>query len=760
MAKDKRRKDDSDKDIVSLDLHYNFISYPTHWHYPYSLNEFEKYSLPNHNNTKQQEYFKNSGYIKYTIKNNGKLTTDFRQNSSKEIYISGSEIRGRIRSNLEILSFSYPEFVEGKRILYRDIAASNDNRKDAYNKSLGIDGNKKINEVVRAGYLQKIDNKYYIYPAKPVGDKNFYAVEEYKLIQDGVVSKMGCNMSMYKWEDCEFDEITNKKLSLAKLDYKIKEYINTSKLNSEAFKRARENVFITKKDKWDKIKNLKEKANKDVNKLIKDTLHRLKQELRKEFNNLHKDYNFFNRHEKLFDYYLNRMEYKLEIRKTYDNLQRNNKFIPYEEPITFGLDGNKGISIVKKAHGNDKGEILQKGILYCSNNVNNKRRHYVVGEMSFQNPIRIEDGLINSYKDNLKRFRVTNNIIKDFYNIFQDKNNSKNKVVFYLTNDEDKIINIGRTPYMKVSYKNTIKDIIEKKNPQDKTSTNNISYSDAIFGFTGKGDNKRQAYKSRVRFTNAVIKGESLLKKENLFLPQPHASAFGMYLKQDNPQRIISYADNIDEIHLRGYKFYKIRDEEKSFKFNERLKNMITVKKVLISKNSIEGKIYFNNLSDAELGLLLISIDISLLDGNDKEYFELFGGAKAYGYGKCEIAIDNVHLEKQYKDSLPDFEDSPYNIYTDYLKFVKSYKNEMKNFLKENNRTIEEYKLSKKAVVNMANEEHYLDYVNEEKGENRNLIYQSNQILKSLVDTKNNSTLQRMSREDIAMTLSKKFNIR
>lgn len=386
--------------------------------------------------------------------------------------------------------------------------------------------------------------------------------------------------------------------------------------------------------------------------------------------------------------------------------------------------------------------------------------------MSSEDLIIIEDDVRNLYDESLKRFKIPGSNspyikekIKNFYDIFGDKEN--NKVVFFLIDDNNKIINIGRTPYMKISFKNSIKNIIDKKNPKDKTNISHISYVDGIFGFTRKGEDRKHAYKSRVRFTNAIINCSSSLKEEDFFLPQPYPNFSGMYLKQTDivsSKNIMSYANDIEDIELRGYKFYKIRDREKSFRYHKDYEKMVSVRKVLGAGIEITGRIYFNNLTNAELGLLLASIDLSLLDDNKATYYELIGGAKAYGYGKCQMNIKNVYLEKEYE--VRNFDDLGFESCKDYSKFIDDYKEDMKVLLEENSRTIEEYKFSKKLISDIENELHYLDFLNANRGKDKMSAYKQGQILIPLEDIMSEPYLTRISNKDMHEILSKKFKIK
>ncbi|EPS52105.1 hypothetical protein CFSAN002368_11576 [Clostridium botulinum A1 str. CFSAN002368] len=80
-----------------------------------------------------------TGYIDYLINvetplfiSDGEKESDFFKVNG-EYRIPGSTIRGKVRSNAEILSCSYPEFIENKKLWFRG-AFSKDVLKDMYKK--------------------------------------------------------------------------------------------------------------------------------------------------------------------------------------------------------------------------------------------------------------------------------------------------------------------------------------------------------------------------------------------------------------------------------------------------------------------------------------------------------------------------------------------------------------------------------------------------------------------------------------------------
>lgn len=158
---------------------YNFVSFPEKSVVKY----FSPEELPSHNDFRNKEKTKLlSGYIEYTLKaetpiivsagvDKDKKIAEFFTNSSKKHAIPGNTVRGMVRTNAQILSFSnivgeaneYGKYenseIENSRFLFRDIAAKK------YRRIMNIDINKRISKNLRSGYIVKECNKYYIEPA-------------------------------------------------------------------------------------------------------------------------------------------------------------------------------------------------------------------------------------------------------------------------------------------------------------------------------------------------------------------------------------------------------------------------------------------------------------------------------------------------------------------------------------------------------------------------------------------------------------------
>jgi CRISPR-associated protein (TIGR03986 family) len=629
-------------------LPYNFISFPEDekWEYPYHLTE-----LPRHNEDSEL-----CGVIEYNFITRSKMTTNFRLGTDGSIYISGSDVRGKVRSNLEILSYSYPEFIYSEGFLYRDFT-SRTNLSKEYKNKLGINS-KKIDEVIHTGYMYEKNGTYYVAPAKKIGNKYFETIEEYRLRGMKSLKKQGIGY-MYYYTNNEDEEIRRLKETESSISRMIRSMRNDLELNADKeFNKKMKNIYCKIRNKW---KN--------------------RSYLEKELNNIFSDY--YNKengkkYRSLKDKYLERSEVKKSIDNIYNELKKSNDFIPYQKEIEY-THNNRGIEEIRTIGSKDKELGFEKGILYCSTNASSKRNHYVIGVKDKNINWKIDNSVIMRYNKNMESFKLTTKknleTIKEFYDLFgstEDKGKSEKveKIVFYTLDENNNINNIGRTPYLKVAYENTIKDLLEKN---IKSDSDRCSYAEAIFGFTGKGNNNKESYKSRVRFSNILPENNQkiVLETDKFSLDSPRASALGMYLKQDNSGNINTYNDK--DSRLRGYKFYHIQEKAIN-KSNDNKRNDKKKKEEEDRENTIigkditfKGKIYFNNLREEELGLLLMSIDAKLLNNhisdikgqkeNIQDIYEQIGGAKAYGYGKIEIEIDSISLkDKNYFD----FDSNPY----------------------------------------------------------------------------------------------------
>ncbi len=168
---------------------------------------------------------KHSGVIEYEIEAKTPIMVDdgkeqFYQNVYGKAAIPGSTMRGLVRNNMQILSFSsIATDIQNGKLMYRNVAAGKDKKK--YNDILGnqvkpyttADGKRGQMSVlmnVQAGYIRNEGKKYYIIPTvveavnKDAGAMNYYVLNERKIIENNdrnfsfLLNKKPCIMQNQK----------------------------------------------------------------------------------------------------------------------------------------------------------------------------------------------------------------------------------------------------------------------------------------------------------------------------------------------------------------------------------------------------------------------------------------------------------------------------------------------------------------------------------------------------------------------------------
>ena len=152
---------------------YNFISLPQNIVYRYEdIQDIPKHDL----------YYSNlnTGKIDYTITLKSPLyvggNKDEFFNIENEYVIPGSTLRGKIRSNAEIISYSKPHFIEDRRIWFRGLADRNKIVRDQYVRELKGYTDANIKDSVKAGYLIQKNGNFEIIEAK--ADQYGYTFED------------------------------------------------------------------------------------------------------------------------------------------------------------------------------------------------------------------------------------------------------------------------------------------------------------------------------------------------------------------------------------------------------------------------------------------------------------------------------------------------------------------------------------------------------------------------------------------------------
>lgn len=665
-----------------ITLPYDFIPFANEYfdefYTPYTYESLPKFNAP-------PSPERLSGTITYNIEPHGDLVLESRETLDGQVYLSGSQIRGKVRSNVEILSGSYPVFVDRSEMLYRNITDT----KSSYHQKLKgqkEDGsaNVPVEEAVRAGYLQRIDNDYFIVPAKCFGRKNFLAIKEHWLINQGVLDQ---EHQLFLWhsDGDSARELNERFQKIEQLNEKIKTYRDQlhDKWNDNVRRKWSE-VFLQRFNfnKNENMKRIKLKKKQDPSlsfpklcEMLDETVSMLKGRLNEV---VRSDASFNN----LIAYSTERWRLKAEMDIYYRHFMRNNnRFEPYQEPRFFDLAYEENVRRMTRS--GDGGQL--SGTLFCSSNAASKRSHYLINEQdNSQERIRVPQDVIYAYNKQHEKMRFNKKgkqekTIHDFYNLFNERNAYVPKIVFFQhfqdenkkPGEEKQLLCIGRTPHFKIPYDHQISRLL------DTTQSQKLDYTRALFGFTEvdvfglrEDPAETQAYKSRIRFGPAVLIGacpEPIIKE--FLLPSPSATSEGMYIHPGEGSGRASYEKNssIGEPVLNGHKYYHVVSSPIRYFKTGTTDKMETPKKVLqVQKPGtfhFEGKIYFSNVTPDELGLLILGLDIAKLlhsvqfkkevyEYKDKlqQVFELIGGAKPYGYGKVKINVESMQIERNSTD--------------------------------------------------------------------------------------------------------------
>ncbi|WP_191089541.1 TIGR03986 family CRISPR-associated RAMP protein [Paenibacillus spiritus] len=671
---------DKKKSAIEITLPYDFIPLPgnggsAEYYYPYS--RYKGTSAPPRHDLARKEQF--SGYLSYRINPHSPLALELREirdNAGKATYwLSGSQIRGKLRSNVELLSASYPEFVDDSEMLYRKI-----NSGDRYKELLGIKGELKLEQVVHAGYLHRDeDGSYYVTPAVSIGEYNFASIKELEIVQMQNGS-MNDEELLFDWKATTskgtkiMDQMTEYASKIKKLDEWITHEKRQRNFKEHGLADKVQKVFMDFSFTKISGKVSGRKTDNDmyeINNLEEDLRRRLKQ-LKGEL----KEYSY----EDLFEKMVERWALKLQMHLIYLDknkpLDKTNKAgfkktnnTPYSKAVRYRLEGNK-VTWVGHPSSPEKG--TERGTLFNSTNASSKRNHYLIGiEREDAIKIKVPDNTIQSYKRAFERIRVGKTKKPPFYDLFTPGKIEEPIVVFYQTistEDGDETVSaIGRTPYFRIPYDHQIRELLGPKNQ------NKVDYASALFGYTSSNrklksgeETEIDSYKSRLRFTPVRLYGEIPPNDiKSFLLATPQASAGAMYLKPNRRRRASTYEEKFNEPspQLRGSKYYHVLDKPFEYSSNKKRAedsdNMISQRYVYDPAKSpfyFEGKIHFTNVTEAELGLLLLAMDISQLPSigqyspGGNSFYELIGGAKPYGYGKVMFTVGAIELERKETD--------------------------------------------------------------------------------------------------------------
>lgn len=262
--------------------------------------------------------------------------------------------------------------------------------------------------------------------------------------------------------------------------------------------------------------------------------------------------------------------------------------------------------------------------------------------------------------------------------------------LIYFQKENNSAVKLSNVAVPRLRYSKGTGDRTGKPEDYTKCGKSNPCIACRMFGFTEESD----SLSGRISFSHAFI-NESPSSTLNTVilrpLGTPNPTSYNLYLESDNNNIVRDYDgyqtdpkgnkrenQNINaNVHLRGRKFYwhhRNNDILQRATLNERTKLNSTAE-VLVSKNAFKFRVYFNNLTDFELGLLLYSLK---LEGNMRHKC---GMAKNLGFGTVNIAIKNLfidNLNKKYANLTENYREDKTSVINDFV--IGKFKSEISDF--------------------------------------------------------------------------------
>ena len=332
----------------------------------------------------------------------------------------------------------------------------------------------------------------------------------------------------------------------------------------------------------------------------------------------------------------------------------------YEEkycPISYDVTDLSRIVAV-----GDPEKYSKEGNLVCSGHMQGKKVKYIIPKMNQDKDyITIPKEDIEAFQIDYNRRKNTLHGHEEFYNLPKDK---EIKPVFYIYLEGR--MYFGFTPRLRLFYDHKIKDgFLQKKTEFD--------YAKSLFGTI----QNKVGYKSKVSFTDAVLEGDVQKGEElKVILGEPKPTSYLDYLKQTDGKTTY----NTDGFELRGIKQYWLHTGIKKYEYTVNNDKVYSYIRPLKEGSVFNGSIRFQNLTQAELGLLLWSIYL------DKNSLMNIGKGKAFGFGAIditEVQLKVFDTQKAYNlDAAIDLE--PF-VHKDIEEYIDAYKIEINSKIQEGN---------------------------------------------------------------------------
>ncbi|UUO15802.1 TIGR03986 family type III CRISPR-associated RAMP protein [Dolichospermum heterosporum] len=295
--------------------------------------------------------------------------------------------------------------------------------------------------------------------------------------------------------------------------------------------------------------------------------------------------------------------------------------------------------------------------------------------------IEIDHGAVEDYLAGLtefqkKYFDENSGILKNDYPVF-----------FIEPRQNEKVTLFGHSPNFRVPYTPpsnngraaSVTDFIPSRLKSAENS--DIDMTEAIFGWVNK-KSQDQARAGRIFITDAIV--DDAISEDEIWCQQnpnaritppilatPKPTTFQHYLVQtdiDGKRENLNHYGSVpnQDTVIRGYKLYWHQKDVSSSSIRESNEEEISNKpkqytkiRPINSKVSFHFKIYFDNLTDEELGALLWILDLAkekesrIYVKDDQEYRFSLGMGKPFGMGAVKLTNQQLYLsqrqEKRYQ---------------------------------------------------------------------------------------------------------------
>jgi len=319
------------------------------------------------------------------------------------------------------------------------------------------------------------------------------------------------------------------------------------------------------------------------------------------------------------------------------------------------------------------GKDLVEGVVVVTGKIPRKHMEFVFNlpDTDEKKRIQVPEDIVTDYREQItKEQEQIAGKINDKDEIEADPNAALKNMqpVFYLFDEkQNKLVFFGHAMMFRLPYLSLPHEFVPEalRDVDDETKNRSIKYdlAEALFGYVKKsGSSKERAYASRIAITDATLAPNQ--DNENIWLGEetnnhvvvpsilagPKPTTFQHYLVQTNPddkRALYHWASKTPvETMIRGHKLYWHKGnislrQLAAFPAPHPTSTQHTQMKPVRSGVRFSFRIYFDNLSDVELGALLWALDLPGEAGH--EYRHKIGMGKPLGMGAVKI-MPVLHL--------------------------------------------------------------------------------------------------------------------